>query len=456
MKGTKTLFMILFAMVILGILPASAIDGTEVLRSDQKDKVTIQYNISERNGNTTVYFSNVRKEVSIENSEKYKDNNNVQVVFFERTGDYQGAEFTLKNGVNIRPLKINRDELIYKRSQAGFIRLGDSPEISVELLTDKEVTLNIPIYLAYYKKKRQYEVFAYCGELSVKFPPRKHSGNTSGGQKQLRTKTITEEVEAEKDLSPTDIAKNVLGNADEYINNPDVTPDDLKDYIRKLDDMRYNIQDGAISSEISKVILACKKRLNELTQKELDEKEHSVEQTMLRQQKEKAQQDMDYVNERISKIDDLSDSDLGDLRAASNELRKQSYAMKDKDEALAAQMTQTADNCDQKLKEIEDGKKRRNIWLIVGGILLMVLMFVGNQTFNHFRNLKNQKGIENMQKTMAKRAQDEARRRAQSMARSRINKVQREIRQKSRDTVRKGVNSAIKGAKGKNNKGISI
>ena len=102
MKGTKTLFMILFAMVILGILPASAIDGTEVLRSDQKDKVTIQYNISERNGNTTVYFSNVRKEVSIENSEKYKDNNNVQVVFFERTGDYQGAEFTLKNGVNIR------------------------------------------------------------------------------------------------------------------------------------------------------------------------------------------------------------------------------------------------------------------------------------------------------------------------------------------------------------------
>ena len=134
--------------------------------------------------------------------------------------------------------------------------------------------------------------------------------------------------------------------------------------------------------------------------------------------------------------------------------------LKDKDPELANQMVKTADDCDQKLKEIEDGKKRRNIWLIVGGILLMVLMFVGNQTFNHFRNLKNQKGIEKMQNSIAKRAQDEARRRAQSMARSKINKVQSQIRQKSRDSVRNSVNSAVnsavKGVKGKNKKSVSI
>lgn len=455
-------FMISSVLILLGFLPASGTDGTEVLRSDRKDKVTIQYNISERNGVTTVYFSNVKKELGIENSEKYREHDKVQVVFFEWTGNYPGAEFSVKNGVNIRSLKINRDELTYQKSQDGFIRLGDRPEIQFNILTDQEVTLKIPVYLAYYKKNRQYETFAYCGELSIKFPKKQQRGNTSGGQvsKQTKTITTTEEVEAEQDLSTTEIAKNVLNNADEYINNPNVTPDDLTAYIRKLDDMRYGIKDDATLKKISEIILICKQRLNDLTQKETADREHSIEQAALLQQKEKAQQDMSYVNERTSKIEDLSDSDLGDLRAASNELRKQSYTIKDKDPELANQMVKTADDCDQKLKEIEDGKKRRNIWLIVGGILLMVLMFVGNQTFNHFRNLKNQKGIEKMQNSIAKRAQDEARRRAQSMARSKINKVQSQIRQKSRDSVRNSVNSAVnsavKGVKGKNKKSVSI
>ena len=454
--------MISSILMLVGFLPASAIDGTEVLRSDRNDKVTIQYDISEKSGITTVYFSNVKKELGIENSEKYREYDKVQVVFFEWTGSYHDTEFSVKNGVNIRPMRINRDELIYKRSQEGFKRLGDNPEIHVELLTEQEATLNIPIYLAYYKKKQKYEIFAYCGELSVKFPKKQYRDNTSNTLVQKKTKTITttEEIEVEQDLSPTEIAKNMSNNAYEYISNPYVTYEELKEYTRKLEEMSYSIPDDATRKSIREVILSCKQRLNELAQKETIEREQSVEQSMLRQQKEKAQQDMNYVNERISTIDDLSDSELGNLRAASNELRKQSYSIKDKDPELANQMVKTADDCDQKLKEIEDGQKRRNIWLIIGGILLMVLMFVGNQTFNHFRNLKNQKGIEKMQDTIAKRAQNEARRRAQSMARSKINKAQSEVRQKSQDAVRKGVNSAldtaVKGVKGKNKKGVSI
>lgn len=443
------LLSLLLSLVVPSVLAA---DGVEVLRSDWKDKVTIQYNISERNGLTTVYFSKVKKELSFENSEKYRDNDKVQVVFFDKTGEFIGAEFSVKNGISIFPVRINRDELNYHKSQEGYYRLGDNPEIRVEVLTDKEVTLNIPVYLAYYKKKHHYELFAYCGELNVKFSSKQKKEIVS---QTPRTKTITttEELQVEKDLSAAEIAKNVLNNADEFINGPDVTPDDLKDYIRKLDDMRYSIQDRPILGEISKVILACKKRLTTMTQEAATEKEQSVEQAMYRQQKEKAQQDMSYVSERLSKIDDLSDSDLGNLRAASNELRKQSYAIKDKDEELAKQMTQTADDCDQKLKEIEDGKKKRNIWLIIGGVLLMVLMFVGNMTFTHFRNLQNKKDIDKMQQSMAKRAQDEARRRAQSLARSRVNKVQSEVRQKSRDAISKTVNSSIKT---KNNKHFSI
>lgn len=443
------LLSLLLSLVFPSVLAA---DGVEVLRSDRKDKVTIQYNVSERNGLTTVFFSKVKKELSFENSEKYPDNDKVQVVFFDKTGAFVDADFSVKNGISIFPVKINRDELNYYKSQDGYYRLGDNPEIRVEVLTDKEVTLQIPVYLAYYKKKRQYEIFAYCGELNVKFSNKRQKENVSQIPR-TRTITTTEELQVEKDLSAADIAQNVLNNADEFINGPDVTPDDLREYIRKLDDMRYSIQDPTVLSETSKVILACKKRLAAMMQEEATEKEQSVEQAMYRHQKAKAQQDMNYVKERLSKIDDLSDSDLGDLRAASNELRKQSFAIKEKDEELAVQMTQTADACDQKLKEIEDGKQMRNIWLIIGGVLLMVLMFVGNMTFTHFRNLQNKKDIDKMQQSMAKRAEDEARRRAQSLARSKVNKVQSDIRQKSRDTISKTVNSAIKT---KNNKPFSI
>lgn len=449
-------------LLFIGHDYALATGGTEVLKSSQKDKVTIQYDISERDGMVSVLFTKVNKELGIENSGKYRDYEKIQVVFFEWAGVYQQAEFSAKEGINIRPFRIKRDELLYQNTNEGFFRLEDNPEIRFKMVTDHDATLTIPIYLTYYKKKRQYETFAYCGDLSIRISPKQQRENTSGKQTQRRTKTITttEEVEVEQDLSPIEVANNVLNNANEYINNPDVTADDLKHYIQQLDDSRSHIKDDATIKKITEVILICKQRLNDLTQKETADREHSVEQAMLLQQKEKAQQDMNYVNERTSNIDDLSDSELGDLRAASNELRRQSYALKDKDPELSNQMIKTADGCDQKLKEIEDGKKRRNIWLIIGGILLMVLMFVGNQTFSHFRNLKNQKGIEKMQNSIAKRAQDEARRRAQSMARSKINKVQSQVRQKSRDAVRKGVNSAVsstvKGAKGGKSKSISI
>jgi hypothetical protein len=64
--------------------------------------------------------------------------------------------------------------------------------------------------------------------------------------------------------------------------------------------------------------------------------------------------------------------------------------------------------------------------------------------------------MEDAQNKIAKRAEGEARRRAQSMIRSKTNRLQGQIRQTSRDAVRTGVNNVAKGI-GKNaKKGISI
>ena len=81
-------------------------------------------------------------------------------------------------------------------------------------------------------------------------------------------------------------------------------------------------------------------------------------------------------------------------------------------------------------------------------------MFFGNQAFQHYRNLQSQKGLEAMQDKIARRAENEAKRRAQSVVRSKVSRVQSQARRKANDAVRdginKGVNSVTKG-KGNNN-----
>ena len=92
--------------------------------------------------------------------------------------------------------------------------------------------------------------------------------------------------------------------------------------------------------------------------------------------------------------------------------------------------------------------------MIIGGVILAILAFVGNQTFQHFRNVKNQKSIMDMQQNVVKRAEDEAKRRARNMAHSQMNRVQGEVRRKTRGAVNDGISKISK--KGKGNKGITI
>ena len=100
-----------------------------------------------------------------------------------------------------------------------------------------------------------------------------------------------------------------------------------------------------------------------------------------------------------------------------------------------------------------DEDKKRNMWLMIGGVILAILGFIGNQAFQHFRNMKNQKSMMEMQQSVVKRAETEAKRRAQSMVRSKISQVKNEARTKSRNIVNDNIKNI---GKVKKNKGVSI
>ena len=98
-------------------------------------------------------------------------------------------------------------------------------------------------------------------------------------------------------------------------------------------------------------------------------------------------------------------------------------------------------------QEKKDKERKRNIWMIVGGALLAILLFVGNQVMQSFRNIRTQRSMMQMQQDAAKRAQNMARGKVQNEIRKQTNKVTGQVRKKSQTIIRDTANKA------KNNKG---
>ena len=110
----------------------------------------------------------------------------------------------------------------------------------------------------------------------------------------------------------------------------------------------------------------------------------------------------------------------------------------------------------EEIKKVEEAKKKRNLLMIAGGVLLCIFLFVGNQLSQHIRNMRNIKSMEDTQNKIAKRAEDEALRRAQSTARSKANRVQAQVSQKSHEYIKANINSAAKNIGKNTKKNVSI
>ena len=80
-------------------------------------------------------------------------------------------------------------------------------------------------------------------------------------------------------------------------------------------------------------------------------------------------------------------------------------------------------------KEKEEKREKRNIFLIIGGALLGVLCFVGNQVFQHFRSVRNARNMMELQQDIAFRAESEARNYARKKTNEYVNKVKKNTRQ---------------------------
>ena len=403
MGSKKLLFVFVLLLTSLG---SWARREKVTLESKDGDWVEITYVIKQDNGEINISFNDVRKGLGSKYQEKY-ELKDVSVVFFERIGTYSGITFL---GINPKAFMLPAGVKNTKRSNGYFFINRFTPsELTLELGSTDSTALSIPIYLAHYDKKGRYTIFSQCKDLVIILSKKRSSNSQVVTTSHLTTQTITSQVELEgmvaDDKEIEEIIKDINGFLEEQEEYP--FSNELQDAIRELREKRRLVpQNRPIYKEIEKVLSKC------------SEKEKQLKAEMK-------------------------------ATAAAAEKEAELLAKRQQEEAQARQ-----DSLNRVAQQKAEEESKRNRWLIIGGVIMAILAFVGNQAFQHYRNVKNQKSIYEMQANAVKHAQDEAKRRARSTIQSQSYQAQSNAKRKTRNIIHNRISQIWN--KGKNNKRISI
>ena len=453
MRSHKILLLI-FLLLFCSGSTSFAVEVEDTIMSMSKDYVFVRYNIAEHNGKITVSFSEVRKRLGLKYRDKYRKLNEVCVLFFDRGGDYKDK---FKSDIGTEPLKVRSNEIRYIQSDDGYVRLDNRTDISLDLLTDQS-TLSLPIYLAHYEGKQHYKVFAKCENLNIRLSKRARKGASGNAMEVVKREIpVTEEVEVGTDITPAQEAELLIDNVRESLGQDNPSMATLESLGRKIDrlrDLEVVIPDMALKSKINNILQIYDSQKQAAKQQQDDEDKMERQMADQQENEKQAKGDLAYLTERLEHSEEWTEEDLGELKSCSNSLRRKAYSIENPE--LAQEMKDAADKCDEEIKKVEEAKKKRNLLMIAGGVLLCIFLFVGNQLSQHIRNMRNIKSMEDTQNKIAKRAEDEALRRAQSTARSKANRVQAQVSQKSHEYIKANINSAAKNIGKNTKKNVSI
>jgi len=387
----------IFVVLALSVaLPCRGKTFTDTLTSRTGDRLILSYDVTQSDRQFTIRFTNAREKLGQSAKKKYKKLTEIVPMFFDRVGGYDDMTF---DGITPEAFFIP-PKVDYVKSDDGYFFLEDNPTITFTLQQETaSPLLRIPIYLTHYKKKRHYEVLCLCGmiEIPLKHPTRSLTRQTGT---EVISQTITSTSETEADNSDITEALGTVERVMGLLATADRLPfsENLTFEVNQLRMMRSKMRDAATLGRINEALDA------------YDAKKQELEEA-------------------------VSASATAEQLRAEREAKLAAQAERARQDSIAA---------DNKLQAEKD--KKRNLWMIIGGAILAAGCFVGNQVFQHFRNLSNQRSMQEMQDRMVRQAESEAKRRAQSLAHNKIHQAKNAARNTAREALN-GIKTKNTGAK---------
>jgi len=353
-----------FAVLLFALLGSSSAfaERRDTLFSANQDRVIVSWEVVREGNRCTIRFNDVRKKLGRRNGERYKRLDEIAVLFFDRTGNYNGVTFSnLIPEAFMVPARVG-----YEKSEDGYFLLDgqENPVLTFDVGGEAGTELSIPIYLARYEGKRKYRVFERCGPLLVRLD--KPTGGAGADAVPSEVRTVVSSVVQEEDnreitdmLTRISMVRTLLA---EQTKLP--FTDGLQYEISSLRIKKEQVANPELLDRINEVLLACETKRMEL---------EAADERILQQKQEEAERAAREEREEAR-------------------IREEQQQEQQRQEAAAA--------------------KKRNFWMIVGGAVLAVLCFAGNQLMQHLRNRMNQRSMMEMQQSMVRQAESEAKRNA--------------------------------------------
>ena len=403
----------LTALAFLISFCASAKEVTDTLYSSKNDRVIVTYSITQKGNKVDLQFKNVRKVLGDYHRNKYKEIEKINVLFFDWIGVRKDIKFTGETPSAVAfPAKAT-----YKKSNDGYFIVEQKPYLTFDIEPNGANSFSIPLYLAHYEGKQHYKILGSCGNLEVQFPgpsaQQPSATRSTGNKRPTQPSSTSEFIEADEEISEfDDEALNLINSIMSSLPFQDTLPMEgtLERKVNNLVDLQSKIKNDDISNKIEATLAAYNGKKKEL-------EKHKAEM-------EKQQAD-DNAFMGCSTKEDFE------------RYMKQHPNGKHVEESKAK-----VDELEAKAKQEEDSKKKRTIWMIIGGVLLAILLFVGNQVLQSFRNKRTQRNMMQMQRDAVNKAKTAASNKAQGEIRKQTNKATSQVKKKGQTIIRGAANKA--------------
>ena len=219
------------------------------------------------------------------------------------------------------------------------------------------------------------------------------------GSSQITQQTVTSTTEIESDNTVTLKVMESIKLAKELLYEADKLPfsESLQDEIRFIRVQKREITDAGLLSQIADVLQM-------------------------------------YEDKKASLEENASAAQIAAQQEAEEKAKREAEEIQAKNDSIMSAQQEQAEK-----------DKERNLWMIIGGVILAILAFIGNQVFQSFRNNRNQKNMMNIQQSIANQAEAEAKRRARNAIRSTTNRTVNQTKSEVREAVRKKTTIKVNG-----------